>query len=1146
MPVNITLEKHFLLTPQDKQGYKIALPEIKIAPTSDNNPFIRSIAVRVTGEPNEIRSKIETAYQPTKYGPLNPKMWQLQQQQQLPIGEFILERSLHEFERVDCHLEIEIKYLDSDVNGQPKKEEKSMIQSSLLYYPPKKEKIEKPETDVNLPNQEKSKPMPQNEYPQNQNPQSKYYGWLAIDFGTSNSTVTIFDFKGRPYSTDLVFPKEQEERLKKRFKEWLSLDVFPGVSPSEWENFVQKLKPNNSIINLKETIQQIELNLIGSEKFRRAVSEKLSEIYAEVFRIPSLESQNLFSVKLDMGEEKISSLIEITGLTDPLTINMGNRIKQRQNNTFAQAKQITAEIQNRFHFSPKRYLGQKTEEFSVILEDGQEPTTVTSDEIIKAAYQHLIQLTDNYRQSENLAIGQFNKAVVTYPTVASPFVRHKLKQYIRDLGFVNVQTSYDEAVAVAMFYLFREFGGDLNVGIDSVKTRCRYDGQQWSQNVLVVDIGGGTTDIALINFTIEEKDLFRLGEDRGAGGRYYIITPKILGSSGNTQLGGDLITLRLFRWLKVAIADCVLTAAQDHSLELEKPSLDEIIFASELVEGEKFVKEGRFISGSLLQAINYKQDSPQTYELKAAEKILPTHWGMEPRRLQTFYTLWKYAEDAKVQLAKGESEFVLTGQQITEILDQTQIRYTTDNPDTLEVRLSQENFDRIVTPVIEEAINLAEALVTNRFGKENIPEEKENPPEKKENIPEEKKNTPEIDWLILSGQTCHLPQVKEQIYQKFKPSDYFSCNPEKLTFVPDFSKLATSIGACYTEKLLQLGFTGKNKASAIKDELRKGVNQIEIKVDNLFYYLPCSFKLSTQSPFKSLFDTGKELSLLSPGELLAKARTDWIDAQLATGVYREDFPGAKPLYWGGFDGQTIARSIGMTDEQFRDSVKLQFEIDQELQFKLFVCQGDAHYLIEKDIPNLDINSLGKENISLHLYVENERNKRCFQDGDIVTIDNSQDIAVNVFEAYTFDAPQLITVVFKSDDINLLFKNERNEKDENKIKNFHYEDNPQLITKGLISEPLPIFPNRDKHIFCQRQGDRWLTIGELDKPFPGFEGKYYATLDSQGKLRVHAGEIPYYSFDEEECLQQEGCVYVTELGLEPQNINEFRDPFSGKQ
>ena len=1127
MPVEITLEKQFILTTKDKEGCNIALPEIKIAPTPDNNPFISSIVVRVTGEPDEIRSKIQTAYQPTNYGRQNPRMWQLQQQQQLSIGDCILDRSLYEFQRVNCHLNIAIEYCDSDVNGQPNQNRKSITQSSLLYYPQKKEKIEKPETSENLSNKEKSQAMAQNEYPQNE-----YNGWLAIDFGTSNSTVTIFDFKGSPDSTSSGFPKEQEKRLKECFNEWLNLPGFAGVRFSEWENFVQKVKSSNSIVDLKETINKIELSLNGTEKFRRAVSEKMSEIYAEVFRIPSLTSQNLFSVELEIGDRKISSLIEITGLTDPLTINMGNSIKQRQNDTFAQADRITEEMKNRFHFSPKRYLGQKEQKFLVSLEDGQESTTVTGDEIVKAAYQHLIQLTDNYRRSENLATGKFNKVVVTYPTVASPFVRDKLRKYINELGLGNVQTSYDEAIAVAMFYLFREFGGDLNVGIDSVKTRCRYGGQQWSQNVLVVDIGGGTTDIALINFTIQEKDLFHPGEDRGDGGRYYIITPKILGSSGNTQLGGELITLRLFRWLKVAIADCVLTAAQDRSLELEEPSLDDIIFAREL---EPFVEQGKFISGSLLDAVDYKQDDPQTDELKAAEKILSTHWKMEPRRLQTFYTLWKYAEDAKVQLAKGESEFVLTAPQITEILDQAQISYTSDNPDSLPdslvVRLSQENFDRIVTPVIEEAIKLAEALVRNRFGEENI----------------QKENTPELDWLILSGQTCHLPQVKEQIYQTFKTSNYFSCNPEKITFVPDFSKSATSIGACYTEKLLQLGFTGKNKASAIKEQLRNGVNQIEIQVENLFYYLPCSFKLATQAAteYKILFKTGKELSLLSPGESLAKARTDWIDAQLTTGVYREDFPGADLLYWGGFSGQTIAQSIGMTDDRFRDYVKLQFEIDQELNFKLFVCQGDAHYLIKNDIPSLKLNFSVREQ-RWPANMGNEPNEEGFKDGDIVTIeiDNHQDIAVNVFEGYTFDSPQMIAVVFKGDDLNLLFNDDKDS--ERKMKFFHYEEDPQLIRKGLISEPLPIFPNRGKHIFCQRDGDRWLTLGELDKPFPDFEGKYYATLDDRGELKIHAGEIPYYSFERKECLQQEGHVYVTALELQPQNINEFRDPFSGEQ
>ncbi|PLZ41352.1 hypothetical protein CBP27_05540, partial [Fischerella thermalis WC542] len=83
---------------------------------------------------------------------------------------------------------------------------------------------------------------------------------------------------------------------------------------------------------------------------------------------------------------------------------------------------------------------------------------------------------------------------------------------------------------------------------------------------MVLDIGGGTTDLALIRLSLEEINPFEPGEDRGDGGRYYKLTPKLLGSSGHLQLGGELITLRLFLLLKAAIADCLLTAIVDETL----------------------------------------------------------------------------------------------------------------------------------------------------------------------------------------------------------------------------------------------------------------------------------------------------------------------------------------------------------------------------------------------------------------------------------------------------------------------------------------------------------------------------------------------------------------------------------------------------
>ena len=74
--------------------------------------------------------------------------------------------------------------------------------------------------------------------------------------------------------------------------------------------------------------------------------------------------------------------------------------------------------------------------------------------------------------------------------------------------------------------------------------------------MLVLDIGGGTTDLAVIRLEMRQEPF--KGADQGAGGRYYTITPTLLGSSGKQFLGGELITLQTFRLLKFALADYVL------------------------------------------------------------------------------------------------------------------------------------------------------------------------------------------------------------------------------------------------------------------------------------------------------------------------------------------------------------------------------------------------------------------------------------------------------------------------------------------------------------------------------------------------------------------------------------------------------------
>ncbi|BAY32812.1 hypothetical protein NIES2107_47060 [Nostoc carneum NIES-2107] len=978
----------------------------------------------------------------------------------------------------------------------------------------------------------------------NSEQQKRFPGWLAVDFGTSNSTVTLFDPIEVPIAE--VLPREQEMRLRDRMAQWLNSPAeiaLPDVSASDWDKFIADISKNLEIEPSRlsevfesdnrerflEAIRQIELCLGTSDRFRRAVSKKLYQIYHEVFRVPTLESQNLIPVVLDIDRRstEIKSELEISRLS-ALQLKMGREASDNRKKAIAQGtSSALKEIISRFHHSPKRYFGQDRS-FPVIVDEDEE--TINVNQLIQAAWGHLIELTQDYRQRarRRFSEGGFLSAVVTYPTVAPPVVRKEVRELVEQLGLDDVQTAYDEAVSVAIFFLWREFGGNLNIGIESFKTRCRQEGNKWSQNVLVLDIGGGTTDLALIELTLEDKTpFFADNEDRGLGGRYYKLTPKLLGSSGHLQLGGELITLRIFRLLKVAIADFLLTAVSTGDLSSDK--LEDLI-NSEL--NERFLENGQFKSGSILKCVdkeNPEGDAAYKDALDTAEKVLPTRWQQAPQRLQTFYTLWDHAEAAKIKLGQKPPEdgsiqtFSLSEQQIYELLVQSAIKYQAKDTSSICVTIDSQQFDRAASSAIKEAIGIAKGLMDSRL--------------RPEDTKVDSWNSHKVDWLILSGKTCNLDLVQRHIYQEFSKSPYFVWNPERITFVLEFTKLATSAGACYAEKLRRLRFDPEES----KGLLRKGANQLEIDVKNLFYYLPCNFKRKTQSnELLTIFKAGQELYQLGADESVAKVRTEWQGIQLTNIIYRQDYEDGDLRLWGSFDGKTLMEKLGLSEPDFLKKIKVQFEIDQTLQFSVLLCQGNPHYLI--DVSGIDVNSVisaasGTSALfadgKLKWNIAVERPHKDLNDGDI---------AINVIESATVDQPDAYHLVFEAD------------KDVSKsLQEFHYlrDGSPEPGT-GLISNPLPPFPKNGQHTFYVVQTDaqtntkKWIRIGALSKPdfATDYPCQYRVSIDNYGILRMHAGEVPYWTSTDQKCLKQEGCVYRAELELQPNEVDKERDPFCG--
>jgi hypothetical protein len=1166
MPLKIELLSDYQLRTKDNDPDALVLPTIELAASDANNlPYISSIIISVSGTPEYLAQRIQSAYrvfdnvQPIKLStPQRLKQSDCRLDQPLPAD-------------VNCTLFVSIDYFDSDESGNADLSVSKNVKAechlfSSLFVPiPWLQTEQLPESSV-----EKTAPIPSSQtkeipqppvstsasVPPSQKKQTSqllaektakdYPGWFAIDFGTSNSTVTLYD--PRRVDPPKNLPKEQERRLRELLAQWVnqratddSFNISDTEWKTEWEKLLSELKRNFKDLNfdrsgtvgdqiflgtesthLLEAIRLLEISFNScTDRFQRVVSKQLNQIYYKVSRVPPLDWQSLIPVELDRlrHAQEIPSELEIERLDPSLPdedsskvkVLMGDRARQNRNKALAKPEE-TSGIEGKFHHSPKRYFG-----LNRLLEvtlDGKD-AKIPVQNLIQAAYAHLIQLTNDYREvrPERFAKGNFYTGVITYPTIAPPVVRREIEKLVKELGIQNVQIAYDEAVAVAIFYLLREFGGDLNIGIESFKTRCRRERDQWSQNVLILDIGGGTTDMALIRLMLEEIDPFESNEDRGNGGRYYKLTPKLLGSSGHLQLGGELITLRIFLLLKAAIADCVLSAVSEGKINEDRLN----IRLNEL--NQRFLKNNdKFQSGTLLACVDKPSPeadaAPYKDALDDADKVVSTRFKNHPERLQTFYTLWEHAERAKLEFGNKrdpkqttEPTFVLNAQQIWELLvkqnntpspthsedEQNNTSSPTHSEDDLTVTLTLQQFERAVTPVIKQAIGIAKGLMENR-----LEADKE-----------------QVNWLILSGKTCNLYLVELELYKEFSQSKYFLWNTERITFVPEYSKLATSIGACYAEKLRQLTFD----AQQAKPVLRKGANQLYFDVKNLLYFLPCSFYREAIGAEYEIFRSGQQLSLVDPQDSVVKIRSGWQGLQLNNIIQRLDFEDMTPQLWGSYNGKALADQLNMNDDQLRDQINVQFEVDQNLEFSLLLCKGNADYSIPSHIPILDAG----EKIGTPSVISNYR---------VVC-----DIAVCVAESATALNTDAHTLVFEAD------------KDYSQELRFFWNEDDSIKQQGLI-KTLDPFPLSGKHTFYFQfrllNSNTWELIGELPQPQIDTEYpcKYHVSLDEKGILRIHAGEVPYRTSKDEKYFLQEGYVFRAPLDPQPPEVEENRDPFSG--
>lgn len=827
-----------------------------------------------------------------------------------------------------------------------------------------------------------------------------YSGLLAIDYGTANSAVAVRDPSFASEEVRGQLGTEQWESLCEWMNIWLT-EHLSTMEPGKADVFVQNLTvvvptaefpecgaPTGEItqaLNRFDDKLRIQFlsELIGrlsnfvkdggdSDTIKKIASETMQGFEA-VIDAQNLESQRYFVLELDknVGPAPISSvlqIIEAPNSEDPDVLLQETKIDMGARVGLLLHSAATGEVDIRqFVLSSKRYFG-RDEVISVVpAESGGQEVNFPSEILAKITYKELFarSVGDIHRRNEE---GKFEDAewlcsvVATFPTSYPAASRQMLRDILNDLNIREVDTRFDEATAAAIFYIWREIGADPVCGMHGLMARSRKDkyGRSY-QNMLLYDLGGGTTDIALIQLLYEEIEIFEPGEERGHGGSYFRITPRLLGTTGHAYLGGDLLTLWIFRYMKSRLADLVLNHIADNNLEppMDSP-LGQLLMnmPEDLIDGDEGEEAlPRYRPGALLEWTIHPTQNLRNYDAlneKVLDKIIPTRFIDDSSKISNFFTLWEICDELKKTLGTpiiehfgtvlGNSlpdnwpeELELDSGQLYNFLQMAQpwlVDSGAIQQDHLALVVTQDEMNNVLMDTIKQSISLAASLAIARLqGTDETEGDR-------------------IDRLILSGLSCNMKAVQEAARDIFTESQgIFDYDPANVRFDRDSAKTAVPLGACigrYMESVRVDPFNEKTRQL-----LRDGYDQIELIIENLFSYLPCRIAYDSLVAMVTIFRQGQELNVKSywdKDEIVARTSIkDLRPVQEKFWIYRIDFEGAEPQYLGLIDSEAVAAENDFEDfRKFREEYVVGFEVNSDMAIRCFYLPKGQTTIVLQD------------------------------------------------------------------------------------------------------------------------------------------------------------------------------------------------------
>ena len=737
-----------------------------------------------------------------------------------------------------------------------------------------------------------------------------FQGFTAVDFGTTASVASVIDDKIRRAGVGLSPTQRYRmaETLEARVQDqtwiryvedvgrWLDIEADP-------DRALLAILRRGDAEAVAGLLAQFERRTQGSPSRRAA----LNELYDAACGRPPLDalSQHLVPLRQD-GSTELSSEVAV----DP----DGRVLVGDELDVVLSSPNGAARLTR--HRDLKSVLGAAANRRTI---DGDEPR------LIREYLQHVLRRTEDFVTAEpDLTSGAVRRLAATYPTVAGPARRQALRGLLVEAGLASPDDAvlhYDEATAAAMYYVMHETGAHFGVGFESLRSRCReLEPGRWRQNVLVVDMGGGTADIVLIQLDLDDRsDDFVaqiLAADRGRVraelGTAYRLTPEVLGSTGLLQHGGDAITLGLFRLAKAKIAEIAAGAATDaETVET---------LQAHAGDGLAIGTTSGWTSGSLW-----------AQHVGRLDRYVPTTWAGAPDgelvdRTHLFWRLWQQAEGAKIALgATGETAYRIDLRQICDdplFVDQSMF---SSWPDDLELTI--DDYEQaalpILTRIVAEAVGLAkEGLSTGR------------------------PTTRPLDQIVLTGRSSALTGLRDLLDARLGSSRPGSDVPwdsgRLLRFDGADAKHAAAVGACYALMLEERGYA----AEGIETLLARGTSHLEVDVRNLRFSLPCDFLVAGQAAQGSdggipLFSARDRLHQIDY-EYKGKKRSPALHAMADVSVHRGAYGDSNAsIRWMGFNFRDHLGSARF--DQHKADLRMRFEVDDELSMVAFIYRGGLLY-----------------------------------------------------------------------------------------------------------------------------------------------------------------------------------------------------------